>query len=138
MHEKRLLERIRDYEQDEIRRWETDPVALKESVLGYLRRILNTKKGSALITDDFGMPDFTDFPSSFASDIVRTLQDDIASMVQKYEPRLKDIRIDFIQQTDDILSLRFQIHGRFDTESLKTPVVFETVVQSDGRVTLSS
>lgn len=138
MHEKRLLERIRDYEEDQTRHWETDPATLRDSVLGYLRRILNTKRGSALIAEDFGMPDFTDLPSSFAVDIVRDLQDDIGRMIQKFEPRLKDVRVDFVHQTDDVLSLRFQIHGRFDTESLKTPVVFETVVQSDGKVILSS
>jgi type VI secretion system protein len=56
----------------------------------------------------------------------------------KFEPRIKDVRVEFSEQREDVLSLRFKISGRFDLENKNTPVVFESVVQSDGKISVSS
>ncbi len=140
MHDKRLLERIRDYalNPDQERRGEADVPTLMASVLAHVRRILNTKAGSVLIDENYGLSDFTNLASSFASESVRDLQEEISSQIMKYEPRIKDVRVDFVEQREDVLSLRFKISGRFDLESRNTPVVFESVVQSDGKISITS
>jgi type VI secretion system protein len=53
--------------------------------------------------------------------------------IQKYEPRLTAVRVTFVPQEEDRLSLRFQIIGKLLTES-KTQVYIETVVDSDGKI----
>jgi type VI secretion system protein len=132
MREARLLERIRTWERDPARREREDPRRVIESVLLHLHRILNTKQGNVPIAEDYGVPDFTDLLYSYPES-VRDIERTIRSAIQKYEPRLKAVKVTFIPQDADLLSLRFQIAARLSSES-KTQVFFETVVDSDGKI----
>jgi type VI secretion system protein len=132
MREARLLERIRTWERDPARREREDPRRVIDSVLLHLHRILNTKQGNVPIAEDYGVPDFTDLLYSYPES-VRDIERTIRSAIQKYEPRLKAVKVTFIPQDADLLSLRFQIAARLSSES-KTQVFFETVVDSDGKI----
>jgi type VI secretion system protein len=132
MREARLLERIRTWERDPARREREDPRRVIDSVLAHLHRILNTKQGNVPIAEDYGVPDFTDLLYSYPES-VRDIERTIRSAIQKYEPRLKAVKVTFIPQDEDLLSLRFQIAARLSGES-KTQVFFETVVDSDGKI----
>jgi type VI secretion system protein len=132
MREARLLERIRTWEKDPARREREDPRRVIDSVLLHLHRILNTKQGNVPIAEDYGVPDFTDLLYSYPES-VRDIERTIRSAIQKYEPRLKAVKVTFIPQDEDLLSLRFQIAARLSSES-KTQVFFETVVDSDGKI----
>ncbi len=134
MREERLLERIRAWEKEPGRRGKEDPRRIVDSVLGHLQRILNTKQGHVPIAEDYGSPDFTDFLKAFP-DSVREIERTMRSTIQKYEPRLKGVRVSFIPQDEDLLSLRFQIVARLATGP-KTQVLFETVIDSDGKVNI--
>ena len=132
MREARLLERIRTWEKDPASREREDPRRVIDSVLAHLHRILNTKQGNVPIAEDYGVPDFTDLLYSYPES-VRDIERTIRSAIQKYEPRLKAVKVTFIPQDEDLLSLRFQIAARLSGES-KTQVFFETVVDSDGKI----
>jgi len=132
MREQRLLERIRTREKDPLRREGDDPRRISDSVVTHLQRILNTRQGNVPIADDYGIPDFLDFLTAFPESI-KGLERTIRQVIQKYEPRLKSIRVQFIPGEENVLSLRFQIIARLSTES-KTEVYFETVVDSDGKI----
>jgi type VI secretion system protein len=132
MREARLLERIRTWEKDPARREREDPRRVIDSVLLHLHRILNTKQGNVPIAEDYGVPDFTDLLYSYPES-VRDIERTIRSAIQKYEPRLKAVKVTFIPQDTDLLSLRFQIAARLSSES-KTQVFFETIVDSDGKI----
>lgn len=136
MREARLLERIRTWEKDPARREREDPRRVIDSVLLHLHRILNTKQGNVPIAEDYGVPDFTDLLYSYPES-VRDIERTIRSAIQKYEPRLKAVKVTFIPQDADLLSLRFQIAARLSSES-KTQVFFETVVDSDGKIEIKS
>ena len=136
MREARLLERIRTWEKDPARREREDPRRVIDSVLLHLHRILNTKQGNVPIAEDYGVPDFTDLLYSYPES-VRDIERTIRSAIQKYEPRLKAVKVTFIPQDADLLSLRFQIAARLSSES-KTQVLFETIVDSDGKIEIKS
>jgi type VI secretion system protein len=132
VREERLLERLRTFEKDPIRRSREDPRRVSVSVLRHLRRLLNTKEGNVPIAEDYGVPDFTDFLHSYP-DSVREMERTLRLVIQKYEPRLKAVRVSFIPQDESALSLSFQITARLSTEE-KTQVFFETRVGSDGKI----
>ena len=132
MREERLLERIQTWEREPARRGKEDPRRIVDSVLRHLHRILNTKQGNVLIAEDYGVPDFSDFLNALPGS-VREIEKTIRLAIQKYEPRLTAVRVSFIPQEEDPLSLRFQIFARLSAES-KTQVFFETVVDSDGKI----
>ena len=132
MREERLLERLQTWEKEPARRGKEDPRRIVDSVLRHLQRILNTKQGNVLIAEDYGIPDFSDFINTLPRS-VGELEKSIRLAIQKYEPRLMAVRVTFIPQEEDRLSLRFQIIGKLSTES-KTQVYIETVIDSDGKI----
>ena len=134
MREERLLERIRTWEKETTRRGKEDPRRITDSVLRHLQRILNTKQGNVPIAEDYGTPDFSDFLLTYP-DSVREIERTLRVAIQKYEPRLKAVKVTFIPQEEDLLSLRFQIVARLSSES-KSQVFFETQIDSDGKINI--
>jgi len=136
MYQQRLLERIREVEKHPELRGNPDPEVVVASVMNHLRKILNTKQGTALIDDDFGVPDFTNLGSTFGQDTIPDIQHSIADVVRKYEPRLKGVGVTYIPQSDDVLQVAFKLEAVIQTESREVPVVFETIIDPDGKVSV--
>ncbi|UCE55521.1 MAG: type VI secretion system baseplate subunit TssE [Desulfobacterales bacterium] len=135
MREERLTERIRSWNKAPDRRGGPDPKRMIDSIVRHLERILNTRRGSAQIGEDYGIPDVSDLTSGLP-DTLRDLERMIRNTIQKYEPRLKAVRVKLIPQDEDMLAVSFQIIARLILEDEKDPVVFESVMDSDGKVTI--
>ena len=122
-------------EQDPDRRDVADPVQVVKSVLAHLRRILNTRQGSAQIAPDFGVPDFTSMiGASGLVDSVRDIEASMTEVILKYEPRLQGVKLAFIPDEDSPLALLFKLQAKLKLENQDMPVVFETVLDPDGRI----
>lgn len=134
MREKRLLERLRAVELDPDWRGGSDPAAAVQSVIGHIGKILNTRQGSAPIAEDFGVPDFTSIASTFGADSVAQVEEAITKVIQKYEPRLKEVQLTFEPQPDKPFALAFKLQAQLAAEGQKHPVVFETILNPDGRI----
>lgn len=135
MREERLTERIRSWNRAPDRRGGPDPKRMVASIVRHLERILNTRWGSAQTADDYGIPDLTDLRSGLP-DAVRDLERAIRNTIQKYEPRLEAVRVKFIPQEETMLTVSFQIVARLALEGEKNPVTFQSVMDSDGKVTI--
>jgi type VI secretion system protein len=133
MREERLIQRIRTWKKTPDRRDGEDPKRLIDSIVRHLERILNTRRGSVGIAHDYGIPDLTDFRSGFP-DSVRDLEMTIRDTIEKFEPRLKSVRVKFVPQDVNMLSVTFQIVAQLALEDEKTPVMFESMMGSDGKV----
>jgi type VI secretion system protein len=136
MEDERLLERLRSLEKDPNRREGRDNNRLIRSILSHLERILNTRQGSVPIAEDFGVPDFTNLPGASATESTRDIERSIRGVIQKYEHRLAGVRINFVPRSEDPLSLRFRISARLAVEE-DIPIVFNTVIGSDGKINVS-
>ena len=101
----------------------------------HLQRILNTRQGNVPIAEDYGIPDFTELLYSYP-DSVRDMEKSIRQTIQKYEPRLTAVRVSFTPQEEYTLSLRFHIVAKLATTEKRNQVVFETIVDTEGKVTI--
>ena len=135
MREERLTERLRSWEKEPQRRAREDPGRAIDSILRHLQRILNTRLGNVPIADDYGLPDFTEFLSAYPRSL-KDFERSIRQTILKYEPRLKAVRVSFIPREDEPFALRFQIVGQLATETDGNPVYFESVVGSEGKITI--
>lgn len=135
MREERLLERIPSWEREPHRREKEDPKRIIDSVLKHLQRILNTRRGSVPIAEDYGVPDFSDFLGAYP-DSLRDFEKSIRQTIQKYEPRLTGVRVRLVPQDEDLLSLRFEVVANLATEGEKVPVFFESTVDADGKISI--
>jgi type VI secretion system protein len=135
MRETRLLERIGSRQKEPDRRSREDPKRIIDSVLEHLKRILNTRQGNVPIAEDFGLPDLTDL-QQYYPDSLRGFERAIRQTIQNYEPRLKAVRVRFIPNEEDPLSLRFQIVGRLAHADYKETLQFESTLGSDGKISI--
>jgi len=132
MSEERLLERIRSFERNPLRRGGRDQRHSLDSVLAHLQRILNTRQGNVPLADDYGVPDFLNFLQSYPESI-HEIEASIRTAIDKYEPRLSGTTVAYVPDEDDTLTLRFQIMSSLTIEGGRK-VFFETVVDTDGRL----
>lgn len=134
MYRQRLLERIRDWERHPEMRGDPGSDIIVASILRHLSLILNTRQGTALIDEDFGVPDFTNLGSTFGSDTIPDIQRSIADVVRTYEPRLSDVNVIYVPQTEDALQVVFKLEAVIRGDTRNVPVVFETVIDPDGKI----
>jgi type VI secretion system protein len=137
MREERLLERIRSRAKTPDRSTQEDPKRIVDSVVEHLQKLLNTRQGGAQIAPDFGMPDYNEALRG-QSGASREIEKSIRQSIQKYEPRLKAVRVRFIPLPDDLLSLNFEIYARLSIGDSEQTVVFESLMDEDGQIRIRS
>ena len=136
MREKRLLERVRAIDEDPDWRGETDPKLAIASVLGHLGKILNTRQGSAPTATELGMPDFTSVTSSLSADTLPEMAETISRVITQYEPRLTDVKVDVDTRNEKSFMVGFKLAAKVRVDDKEIPVVFETVLNSDGHISV--
>jgi type VI secretion system protein len=135
MREARLLERIRLREKNPHRRENEGPGRVIDSVLDHLTRIFNTRQGNVPIAEEYGVPDYTEFLHNYP-DSLRDFERAIKQTIIQYEPRLKTIRVSFIPQDKDIFTVKFQISAKLVTAASNTSVLFESHLDSGGKISI--
>jgi type VI secretion system protein len=113
-------------------RLQSDVYRVTESVLNYLRKMLNVRQGSVATLPDFGMPDLNDLYTQYPEPIA-ALRGIIRKLIEDYEPRLKAVAVNYVPDEDNPLSLRFDITAYIKVDDKRTPLRFETVVGESGR-----
>ena len=136
MQEERLLRRIIAWEKDPHRRTRADPKRIINSVREHLQRILNTRQGSVMIGEDYGLPDFAELLRDYP-DSLRDFERSIRMTIQKYEPRLKMVRVKLLPNEEDLLTLRFQVSASLAGQERRVPVLLESTVDQDGKVNIT-
>jgi type VI secretion system protein len=106
-----------------------DVARLKRSVLGHLRNMLNSRHGHAPAQPDYGIPDLNEFMFSFPES-KEPMRQAIQTSIEKYEPRLKNVRATWVPDEDDPLNIRFEITARLVTDDKELPFSFTTNVGS--------
>lgn len=136
MLQERLLERIGRLEESVDPR-ETLESRQVKSIIAHLSKLLNTRQGSVSIAPDFGVPDITNLPGGNILETKQRVEAVIQGVVQKYEPRLKNVKMYMQQEGKVEFSLKFRLEANL-TEKEDVPVIFETVVSTDGKISISS
>lgn len=135
---KTLLERFRDPQKDNGLVATQSITEVVDSVLQHLTKMLNTRVGgSALIQpEDYGMADLSDVHNY--PDAIVDMQKNIREAISKYEPRLKDVRVEYEPPKEELidskLNLKFKITARLVLRRSREPVYFETLVRPSGQV----
>ncbi|MFO7875006.1 MAG: type VI secretion system baseplate subunit TssE [Desulfovermiculus sp.] len=138
VREERLLERMRRVEQASSRVLESSAAMLKNSITVHLRHILNSRQGSVQIAPDYGVPDFTNTLADTGPQSIETIQTEVRRVILKFELRLGDIQVIHHQEKrQSALGLTFRLKGNIRYKDKQIPVVFETVLEPDGKISIS-
>jgi type VI secretion system protein len=129
-----LLERIQALEKG---RPDTgDQAALQRSVMRHLSALLNTRRGSVPIAEDYGIGETMDIAGDFSKEGIATLERDLEAVIGKYEPRLANVKVTFAPRNALPLTVVFRIDASLATETGPRPLRLETILDADGAVHL--
>jgi len=127
-----LLRRIRRPELSSPRH-RVDVAQLREAILAHLRQICQTRQGTVLSCDDFGVLSVSELVHSFPEAIdlmMRSMRHSIA----QHEPRLKNVRIRHVPSDD--LIIRFDITAEVVLEGSKAAIRFETRIDATRQIAI--
>jgi len=123
--ERRLFERLVEPDPPESRRRELDIQTLTESVIVHLNRMMNSRHGCTPIQADYGIPDLNEFVFSFPESL-GAMRQAVQKAIEQYEPRLKAVRVRYIEEPDKPLDIHFEITARMVVEGKTIPVTYNT------------
>lgn len=105
---------------------------LMESVRRHLRRLMNSRQGISEAQMDYGLPALTDMTVG-SGDYVRNLVDAIRSTIEKYEPRLRGVRVTMRDDVSTAQTLVFRVEAVLVSRSGEHRVWYETAVRASGQ-----
>ncbi len=109
-----------------------DPEALMDSVRQNLARMLNSRHGFSQAMPDYGLPALTDLTSG-SGDHVKAIEEAIRVAIEKYEPRLRRVKVKRVIDEDAPHTLSFRVDATLIGRSGQHRVFYETTVSGQGR-----
>jgi len=135
----RLLKRLSRWEESaENGIDEADVNALLESIKDDLEKIYNTKQGTVLIDDEFGMPDFSYMMIGYSAPDSNSILQQIHLQTKKYEPRLHALQVAYVEQKKFPGKLQFQISAKLKIKEQDVPFSVRALLSDDGSVKLTA
>lgn len=130
-----LLYRLEHPQAREVRDLPGDPDSIIDSVCRHLKMMLNTRQGCSITVPDYGTTDFSDVTRGYAS--VSKLQEEIRRSIEKYEPRLRNVQVNFTPMENEPLTMHFDISARVMLDDEEKSTMFRSVIGSNGEVRIS-
>jgi type VI secretion system protein len=125
VNERRLFERLVDPDPAEQRHRDVDVHQLTESVIIHMRKLLNCRHGCTLVQPDYGIPDLNEFVFAFP-DSLNFMRKAVQQAIEKYEPRLRSVRVKYLENPDNPLDLHLEITAQLLTDDKPIPISFST------------
>jgi type VI secretion system protein len=129
-----LLSRIQHPETAHARSGMTE-TELRDSILRNLRLMCTTRLGSVPSAPKLGVISVSDVLHSFP-DAATVMSRSIRDTIEQYEPRLTNVRVQFVPSTNIELVLRFEVIGQATLGGRRTPISFETNIDPNRRMTV--
>ncbi|MBN2563421.1 MAG: type VI secretion system baseplate subunit TssE [Phycisphaerae bacterium] len=111
---------------------EEDVDALAESVRRNLRRLLNARQGMCEAQLDYGLPALADLATG-SEDYVRRVEEAIRLTIEKYEPRLRRVRVTPHLEEARAETLVFRVDALLVGRSGELRVWYETSLAAGGQ-----
>jgi len=137
MTQERLLKRIQQWSRGDDGIVSTADVGLyTQSVLDDLEKLFNTQRGTVLIDDDYGMPDFTNSYSNLSPPELEGMERSIREQATKFEPRFKGVIVNYQPRVNDRGLLRFTVTGQLSFREQVIPLAFDAILEGNGSISL--
>lgn len=141
----RLLERIARWERASAlrpggprmplpRSRETGTAELRQSLVGHLMRLFNTRRGNVPMDDAFGVGDFIRLGSGMSRGEVADIESQLQRIIERYEPRLRDPCVRLRRDHSDALTLDFTLEATIAPADQPYALHLSTRIDALGRV----
>jgi len=94
--------------------YSSDSAALIESIKAHLADLLNSHPGHCACTPDLGLTDFNDATLG-ALDMRLSIRRAVRDCIERYEPRIREVSVELMEQGSEATPLRFKLHAVLNT-----------------------
>lgn len=115
--QERLLERLTSQEAPRLLAGRLPTSIVISSIVNHLNGLLNTRRGSVQIDRAYGMPDLSNIAGSFAVGYSEMIQAEVLEQVVRYETRLLSPQIAPVDETKEVITLKYELLGYVETDS---------------------
>ena len=134
----RLLKRIRSWEEaGVVSAADVDVIEIMQSMCDDLEKLLNTRRGSVLIDQAYGLPDFTYLRNSYAAPDVNEIERNLLHQIRRYETRLTSINLAYQQPGNGSSSIKFVLSAMFEHKKQELNFVANIQLNDNGSVSVS-
>lgn len=134
----RLLKRIRNWEETGVvSAADVDLIEIMQSMCDDLEKLLNTRRGTVLIDQAYGLPDFTHLKNSYAAPDVDEIERNLQQQIRKYETRLTSINLEYQQRDKNSNSIKFALSAMFKHKKQDLNFVANILLNDDSSVRVS-
>jgi len=135
----RLLKRFSRWEESaQFGPEEADSSTLVESIKDDLEKLYNTKRGTVLIDNNFGIPDFSYMLNGYTAPDVGFILQQLHLQAKQYEPRLSGLHVKYVEQNRFPGKLQFQISAGVQINERELPFNVNAFLSDDGSISLST
>ena len=107
---------------------------IAKSISDHLTRLLNTRRGTIPHIPDYGLSDISDIYNRLPNSKLE-LKDEILNAIQKFEPRLKRVRIEILDFEPADFRIKLKIVATIRNGER---IVLQSNVRSNGAIDLNS
>ena len=131
----RLLKRIRSWEEaGVVSAADVDVIEIMQSMCDDLEKLLNTRRGTVLVDQDYGLPDFTHLRNSYAAPDVDEIEHNLVHQVRKYETRLTSINLEYQQPGKGSNNISFVLNAMINHKKQDLNFVANIQLNDDSSV----
>ncbi len=127
-----LLRRLENPRDGDSRDLPSDPDKVLGSIQRHLQLMLNTRQGNALTVPDFGTVDFSEVTKGFQT--THRFQEELRRCIERYEPRLRNVQVQFHEEEDRPFTLHFSIAATLVMDDEERPTSFRSIIDPSGEV----
>ena len=133
----RLFERLTCKEAPHLLAGRSVTSVIIDSIVNHLNGLLNTRRGEVQTDQYYGMPDLSNIAGSLTLGYSEMIQAEIVSQVVHYENRLLSPKLEPVDETQEIITLKYELLGSIDVnnETMKpSQLSLYLRVNSAGRI----
>lgn len=135
MSAERLLKRIRYWGRGDVESVSRiDASEYKKSVLEDIKDLYNTQKGTVLISNEMGVPDFTSMLNRLGPNEIETITQSLREVTEKYEPRMKNVTVRHHPREEEYGVMRFLVNAGMSFKENDIAIEYAAIVQGNGSV----
>ena len=134
----RLLKRIRLWStSDNTSVTDLDSNDLVQSVRDDLEKLYNTKRGTVLVDDRYGLPDFNDVLNGYGEPDTDSIETAILKLTRQYEKRLKSVEVFEDERRQKNSNLSFRLTASLEYKNQALPFSAIVVLNDDGSTSVN-
>jgi len=136
MSNERLLKRITKWsrrQSDHI-----DMTTYIQTVLDDLSSLYNTRRGSVLINEQYGLPDYTNLFNNLSPPELEMMERSIKETTTLFEPRIKMLSALYQPRKNELGVVRVNLMGQLSYLDTQIPISYDLLLNGDGSVTIET